>query len=278
MPTTIPASLFARSMRTWVRSRAWRFWKVCALPVLRVEADVPDVLLAGGPDVDLAQLRPRPGGQPPRALQGARRGAEARHGDGQDARPGQPQQVEGPGADEEGEGRVEAAGQAEDDALHPHVLDPSREAGGLDREDLAAPLVERRRLGGDEGVRVDRADEPVRLRRRHGGEDDRAVGGAGVVDGVGERGLPRALDAAGARRPRRSRPARPPGGSAPPRRGERRSRRPAGGRRRRGRSWTRGRRRWRRRRRRGCGPTAGARAPGGTRPWPRGRSRPRGSG
>ena len=28
VPTTRPASLFARSMRTCVRSRAWRFWKV----------------------------------------------------------------------------------------------------------------------------------------------------------------------------------------------------------------------------------------------------------
>ena len=103
------------------------------------------MLLAGGPDVDLAQLRPRRGGQPPGALEGARGGAEARHGDGEDARPGQAEQVEGAGADEEGERRVEAAREAEDDPLHPDVLEPPREAGGLDREDLAAALVERSR-------------------------------------------------------------------------------------------------------------------------------------
>ena len=191
---------------------------------------------------------------------------------------GQAQQVEGPRADEQGEGRVEPAGEAEDDALHARVLEAPGEAGGLDREDLAAALVERRGVGGDERVRVDRPHEAVGLRARDRGERHAPVGRAG------RRGRRRRTrSAARARRAaarcrRRSRPARRRGGSARPRRGGRRSRRPAGGRRRRGRSWTRGRRRWRRRRRRACGPTAGAPARGGTRPWPRGRSRPRGSG
>ena len=108
---------------------------------------------------------------------------------------GQAQEVERPHADEEGERRVEAPGQAEDDALHPHVLEAAGEAGGLDREDLAAPLVERRRVGGDERVRLDRPREAVGLRRGHRGEGDRPVGGAGSVDGIGKGGLARALDA-----------------------------------------------------------------------------------
>ena len=131
----------------------------------------------------------------PRALQGAGGRAEARHGHGEDARARQAQEVERPHADEKGEGRVEAPGQAEDDALHPHVLEAPGEAGGLDREDLAAPLVERRGVGGDERVRVDAS-------ARGGGAAARAPGRGRPsgrrgrpVDRVGEGGLARALDA-----------------------------------------------------------------------------------
>ena len=166
-----------------------------ALAVPRVEADVPDVLLAGGPDVDLPQLGARRGGEAPRALQGAGGRAEPGHGHREDAGAREAQEVEGPHADEEGEGRVEPPGEAEDDTLHPHVLDPPGEAGGLDREDLAAPLVEGRGVGGDERVRVHRPHEPVGRGRGHGVEGHGAVGGKGGVDRVGERGLARTLDA-----------------------------------------------------------------------------------
>ena len=56
-----------------------------ALAVGGVEGDVPDVLLAGGPDVDLAQLDPHGLGQAARVGQRAAGGPEARHGHGQHA-------------------------------------------------------------------------------------------------------------------------------------------------------------------------------------------------
>ena len=158
----------------------------------------------------------------------------------------------------------------------PHVLEPPGEAGGLDREDLAAALVEGGGVGGDEGVGVHGPDEPVGLRGGHGRQGDRAVGGARAVDGVGEGRLagaldPQALDVHVGHHEVAVAPEALALGEedavlrdqqVPPEDEVGRA--------------TRGRPRWRRRRRRACGPTAGGRAPGGTRPWPRRRSRPRG--
>ena len=89
---------------------------LCA--VLGVEADVPDVLLAGRPDVDLAQLARRPPGPGARAFASVRSVVP---------KPGmvtarmpcarQPQQVEGARAHEERERRVEPAREAEHHAL-----------------------------------------------------------------------------------------------------------------------------------------------------------------
>ena len=76
----------------------------------------------------------------------------------------QAEEVEGADGDEQGERRVEAAGEPEDHAAQARVLEALREAGGLDREDLEAALVERARVLGDEGMRIDGAARAGRAR------------------------------------------------------------------------------------------------------------------
>src|SRR5207247_8175629 len=120
-----------------------------------VEPDVADVQLAGGPDVDLAQAGPGGRGQAAGARQGALAGPEAGHGDGQDAVAGEAQQVEGADANEQGEGRVEAARETEEHAPEAGVLEAPGEPRGLDREDLVAALVEGGGVARDDGMRVD---------------------------------------------------------------------------------------------------------------------------
>ncbi len=167
-----------------------------ALPVLRVEADVPDVLLAGGPDVDLPQLRPRRGGEPPRALRGC--GAV----------------VPKPGIVT---ARMPARGRPRRSKVRTQTRRASVESRPPERPRTtrftptcsirrARPAVwientsrhRSSRVAGSAGTKG--CGSIARTRRwgcgaGTGREGHRPVGRGVVVDRVGERGLPRALDA-----------------------------------------------------------------------------------
>ena len=164
-----------------------------ALAVLRVEPDVRDVLQAGGLDVDLAQRGAERRAQLPRVLERAPAGAEAGHGDGQDTGARQLQQVERAHAHQQRQGRVEPAREAERDLREAGVLQPAREAGRLDREDLLAAVVERRRVARYERRRIDRPQQAVRLGGRDLLDVDPVVAPGDVVGRVRERGEARAL-------------------------------------------------------------------------------------
>ena len=166
-----------------------------ALAILGIEPDVADVLLARRADVDLPELRPRSSGQSVSALARPLRRAEGGHRHRKDAAAVEAQQFEGPHRDQKSERRVEPPREAEHDALRRDVLETAGQPCGLDREDLPTALVQRGRVGGDEGVGVDDALEAVRRRGGDGLEGNHPIVRLGGVDRIGERCLPRALHA-----------------------------------------------------------------------------------
>ena len=152
------------------------------------------MLKARGLDVDLAQLRAGGGRETPRAREGALGGSEAGKGGSEDPRAREAQQVEGPRRDEQGQGRVEPAREAQDHPAKAGVLEPACEPRGLDGEDVLAALVEGGGIARHEGMGVDGAHQAMGMGRRDRRQLDAAVFGAQGIHGIGERVLPQALD------------------------------------------------------------------------------------
>ena len=151
------------------------------------------MLGARGADVHLPQLHAQGARELARVVERARGGAEAGHGHGQDPRPRQAEQVEGPRRDEERERRVEAAREPQRDAAQARVLETLRQPRGLDREDLLAALVEGGGIRGDERVPLELPDQAVWRRGRDGSEGHLAVIAGQGMHAFGEGRLPHAL-------------------------------------------------------------------------------------
>jgi hypothetical protein len=118
---------------------------------------------------------------------GALGGGESRQGVGQDLAARPVQLVEGAGADDQGVGGIEAAGDADHQRLGAGGLQPRGEALDLDVVGLVAVLREPRRVGRHVGEALDLALQLDRLREgveRHRHDTERPVGpqlGGGVV-------------------------------------------------------------------------------------------------
>ena len=109
--------------------------------ILRVVPDVLEMLQHRGLDVDLPQRRVQKARQRHRVIVGAVCGAERRHGHGNDVLAREAQHVEGARDDEQREGRVEAAGDADHGRLTAGVLESLLKSECLDREYLIAAGV-----------------------------------------------------------------------------------------------------------------------------------------
>ena len=128
--------------------------------ILHGLADVLEMELHGGADVDLPEAGPdllrqdlgvglRPLG-----------GAEAGHGDGQNIGLGTAQQLHGPCRDEQRQGRVQSAGQTHHCGFGLGVGQPFFQAQRRQSQDLPAPGRPVPVVGGNEGIGGDGAGEP----------------------------------------------------------------------------------------------------------------------
>ena len=149
-----------------------------------VVPDVGEVLTHGGGDGNLAQLAAQRPAHGERVAVRAVRRAEARHGDGKDARAVKPQQVEGTCGDEQRKRGVKPARDADDSPLAVRVGKSLGKAVSLDRKDLLAALGAAGRIAGDEGVRVHIPRDKRRLShaQREGYDDEAPVLGRGSRD------------------------------------------------------------------------------------------------
>ena len=138
--------------------------------ILRVVPDVLEMLQHRGLDVDLAQRRVQKTRQRHRVIVCAVRGAERRHGHGNDVLARETQHVEGARDDEQRQGRVETAGDADHGRLTAGVLESLLKAERLDREDLIAAGIALRRATRYERLRVDIAPEVGCVRRELSGQ------------------------------------------------------------------------------------------------------------
>ena len=138
--------------------------------ILRVVPDVLEMLQHRGLDVDLPQRRVQKTRQRYRVPVGAVRGAEGRHGHGDDILAREPQHIEGARDDEQRQGRVEAAGDADHGRLTADVLESLLKTERLDREDLIAAGIALRRATRYERLRVDIAPEVGCVRRELSGQ------------------------------------------------------------------------------------------------------------
>ena len=127
--------------------------------VLHGLADVGEVLFHRLADIDLHEIRAQLHGQQFRVGTGAFGGAEAGHGDGQDALPVPAQHIEGQGGNQDGKGGVQPAGQPHHGAGGVGVLQPLLEAQGGDGQNFLAALRPVPRVRRDEGGGGDGAGE-----------------------------------------------------------------------------------------------------------------------
>ena len=114
-------------------------------------ADVLEVDLHRPADVDGLEGAAQPLGQQYRVGLGAVGGAEAGHGDGDDVGGGAAEHLHGHRRDEDGQGGVQAAGEAHHRRLGVGVLQPLLEPQGGHVQDLVAPLRPVGLVLGDEG-------------------------------------------------------------------------------------------------------------------------------
>ena len=108
--------------------------------VVHIVADVLEVTADTARDVHRPQRAAQPLRQQHRVGLGAVRGAEARHGDGDDVLRRTVQHLHGKGRDEHGQGGVQSAGQAHHRGLGAGVLHALLEAQRRHAQYLAAPL------------------------------------------------------------------------------------------------------------------------------------------
>ena len=115
-------------------------------------ADVPEVDLHRVADVHGVERRADALGQDLGVGLGPAGGAEAGHGHGQDIRHGPVQHGHGPGGDEQGQGRVQSAGQAHHRRLGVGVGQALFQAQGGQGENFLTPGGPVPVVGGDEGI------------------------------------------------------------------------------------------------------------------------------
>ena len=149
--------------------------------------DVAQVLIDGFVDRNLA------GGDAERLHQAHRidaragRRARARHRESDDALTVEAEAVEGFERDEQGERRIEAARDTDDDVLEARVADAAGEARGLNREDFLTVLVATVRVGRYERMLAVTATQLRCLAGRHAegeADDARADGHGGAEEGA----------------------------------------------------------------------------------------------
>ena len=136
--------------------------------VLHVVADVLEMAADGGGDVYGAEGCTHLLGQDHGVILGAVGSSEAGHGDSDDLAGGTVQHLHGKAGDEDGQGRIQAAGKADDGGLGAGMLHPLLQAERGDEQDLPAALV------------------PVLLPLGHEGHGSDIAGELGLSHGEGE--------------------------------------------------------------------------------------------
>ena len=155
-----------------------------------VVADIPEVLPDRFRDGNGAQRYAQPFAEDLGVAAGAVGGAEARHGNGDGIGAGTAQQIHGPDRDQQRQGGIQAAGNAQNGGAAADMGQPPAQALRLHGENGLAAFAAFGGIGRDEGVRIDKAGEGG-LRDRQGEGDHGIAGRIGGGPGVGAAALGR---------------------------------------------------------------------------------------